>query len=234
MKRILLLTVSDMRFQFQHGFYYAYLIMTIIYIWMLKFVPSDYLDVVTIVVVFSDPSFLGAFFVGGIVLLEKSQGVYDAFFVTPLSVGEFLISKVLSLSIISLLSSVAILFMVHSNFDVIPFVVGILLSSVVFTLIGLLLAVRVNTVNQFLLTSPLVLMIFFVPAVGLIELWDSIFFKWLPSYAGLLLIEGTFHDLKIGELFLGISILLLWAVILYLWAKHDFHKFILAKAGDEK
>ncbi|MCA1320648.1 ABC transporter permease [Bacillus tianshenii] len=223
-----------MRFQFQHGFYYAYLLMTIIYIWMLKFVPVDYLDSVTVVVVFSDPSFLGAFFIGGIVLLEKSQGVYDAFFVTPLRVGEFLLSKILSLSIISLLSSVAIVLMVHSNFDVIPFLVGILLSSVVFTLIGLLLAVRVNTVNQFLLTSPLVLMVFFVPVFGLFEWWDSILFKWLPSYAGLLLIEGTFHDLNIGELFLAISILMLWAVGLYLWAKHDFHKYILAKAGDEK
>ncbi|WP_417899742.1 ABC transporter permease [Bacillus haimaensis] len=234
MKRILLLTVSDMRFQFQHGFYYAYLFMTIIYVGMLKYVPADYLDVVTIVVVFSDPSFLGAFFVGGIVLLEKSQGVYDALFVTPLSVGEFLMSKVLSLSIISLVSSGAILLMVHSTFDVIPFVVGILLSSIVFTLIGLLLAVRVNTVNQFLLTSPLVLMVFFVPVVGLFGWWDSCFFKWLPSYAGLLLMEGTFQELKIVEFFLAVFILLLWAVGLYLWAKRDFHKYILATAGDEK
>jgi fluoroquinolone transport system permease protein len=208
--------------------------MTILYIGMLKFVPADYLDVVTIAVVFSDPSFLGAFFVGGIVLLEKSQGVYDSFFVTPLSVAEFLASKVLSLSFISLLSSGTILLFVYSSFEAVPFVAGVLLSSIVFTLIGILLAVRVNTVNQFLLTSPLVLTVFFVPVAGLFEWWDSMLFKWLPSYTGLLLMKGTFHELKIEEFILAIIILLLWIVGLYFWAKHDFHKYILAKAGDEK
>jgi len=66
--------LADIRFQIKHGFYLVYVIITIMYLIILSFLPENILSVALPVVVFSDPSVLGLFFIGGIILLEKGQG----------------------------------------------------------------------------------------------------------------------------------------------------------------
>jgi fluoroquinolone transport system permease protein len=225
---------TDIRFQFLHGFYYAYVFMVIVYIRLLHFAPEQYLEPLTVMIVFTDPTLLGCFFVGGIILLEKSQGIYGPLFLTSLRVREFILAKVLSLAVISVVSSLAILYVVHRvEFNLLPVTVGILLSSIVFTLLGLLLAVRVQTVNQFLLTSPLVITVFFIPVVTIFNWWDSPVLMILPSYAGIVLLEGAFQPLNWSDVLYALLTIFIWCAGLFILAEKSFTQHVLKKGGGE-
>ncbi|MDO9680631.1 MAG: hypothetical protein Q7262_06400, partial [Bacteroidales bacterium] len=99
---------SDIRFQIKQGFYLVYLIITIMYLIILSMLPENVLSIALPLVVFSDPSVLGLFFIGGIILLEKSQGVMMAIVVTPLKTEEYVLSKAISLAFVSVMAAIAI------------------------------------------------------------------------------------------------------------------------------
>ncbi|WP_404443006.1 hypothetical protein LG307_13875 [Sutcliffiella horikoshii] len=233
MKKLFWMLYTDIKFQYLHGFYYAYLFMVTIYVLLLHATPVYYLQPLTVLVVFTDPTILGCFFIGGIVLLEKSQSVYPSIFMTSLKVKTFIASKVISLSFLSLVSSLVILILVHKvEFHFVPLCIGIVLSSVVFTLIGFLLAVRVRTVNQFLLASPLVITVFFLPIVIVFEWWDSIFLMLLPSYAGILMIQSAFEPISWGEAMYAITTLVVWSLALFNIATKSFSYHVLERGED--
>jgi len=108
--RIAQMLQFDVRFQFRHGFYYAYLFISLFYIAILRVVPEQFRVLVTTIVIFSDPSVFGFFFVGGILLLERGEKTLESLFVTPLRLHEYFISKILSLSLIAVATSLLIAF----------------------------------------------------------------------------------------------------------------------------
>ena len=87
----------DLKFQIRHGFYYAYAFVVTFYLIALLNIPLGIREWVTTLVIFSDTSVLGFFFVGSIILLERGQGTLNTLFVTPIRLHEFLLSKSLSL-----------------------------------------------------------------------------------------------------------------------------------------
>lgn len=226
---------NDCRFQFRHGFYYTYLFVSVFYIALIFYLPDKWVDVISVSLIFSDPSFLGFFFIGGIILLERNQGIYGAMFVTPFSIHRYLWSKALSLLGISLFFSLLIIVITHGftiNFFYIT--LSIILLSLVFTFLGICIAVRVHTVNQFLFTSPLIVVICFLPIVFIFFTDIPTYFSWLPSYSGIILMEVGFrlHETKL--IFILILQLCCWVVIAYLLAYVSFKKYIVLRIGGGK
>ncbi|MFB6497146.1 fluoroquinolone export ABC transporter permease subunit [Bacillus haynesii] len=230
--RILSAISHDIKLQFKHGFYYAYLLISTVYIAVLQFLPIEYREAANIALTFSDPSVLGFFFIGGLVLLEKGQNIHDSLFVTPLSASEYILSKTASLSVLSLGSSIFIHssvfgFGTHSGL----FACGVLFTSFFFTMIGLGLAVRCETLNGFFFLSSLSTFVFVLPLFEAAGIWSSPLFYALPSKASFMLLGSAFTDLQQWELIYAISILLLWNGAAYLWARHSLQTFITLKLG---
>ncbi|MCX8055940.1 MAG: ABC transporter permease, partial [Ignavibacteria bacterium] len=75
--RIISALKADIKFQAKQGFYSVYILLTLVYMIILEQVPNKYQNIVVPLVVFSDPTIVGFFFIGGIVMLEKVQGVLD-------------------------------------------------------------------------------------------------------------------------------------------------------------
>ena len=101
---------------------------------------------------FSDPSVLGLFFVGGMLLLEKEQGILQSIVVTPLRPVEYVTGKILSLSLVALfagflITKLSITQSVHYGL----LFIGILLTSCFFTQMGILVACRSKSINAFFL-----------------------------------------------------------------------------------
>ena len=111
--RLLHAVLADIRFQIKQGFYLVYVIITAMYLIIMSFLPDDILAVALPLVVFSDPSVLGLFFIGGIILMEKGQGVLMVLVVSPLRTSEYILSKVISLAIVSVLAAFAITYFSH-------------------------------------------------------------------------------------------------------------------------
>ena len=104
---------------------------------------------------FFDPAVIGIVFVGALVLFEKSENVLQALVITPMRVDEYLQSKILSLTILSLISASLFMgLMVLFNqleVNVGYLIIGIVLTSVMLILLGFIIVSRVNSVNGYLL-----------------------------------------------------------------------------------
>ncbi|MBO5451104.1 MAG: ABC transporter permease [Lachnospiraceae bacterium] len=158
------LLLWDMKFQTRYGFYLLYGFLTVFYLVLLLSLPLSWKENAAAILIYSDPAAMGLFFMGAIILLEKSQRVTSFFAVSPLRVIEYVCSKVLSLSAIGML--VATILAVATNCRSLPLLLlGTFLSSVMFTLSGVIIATKITSLNQFILATVPVEIIAFVPAV---------------------------------------------------------------------
>lgn len=158
------LILWDIRFQARYGFYLLYGFLTLLYLVLLLSLPQSWKTNAAAVLIFSDPAAMGLFFMGAIVLLEKSQRVNPAFAVSPLKAIEYVISKVVSLGMIALLVAAVLTWPV--NRSALPgILLGTAISSVLFTLLGMIIAVKITSLNQFILATIPFEIIIFIPAV---------------------------------------------------------------------
>jgi fluoroquinolone transport system permease protein len=226
--------LADVRFQFRHGFYYAYLFVSVVYIVLLRFVEEGMREKLAVLVVFSDPAMLGFFFIGGIILLEKAQGIFPALFVTPLRIAEYVWAKVWSLTVLSLVTSFFILLAtVGTDMHVLPVFIGVIFTSVLATLLGIGLAVRVKTVNQFLVSSVLFVPIFFTPVMEWLG-GKSFMYYLFPGKASLLFLKGGFAPIAWNETIYALCMLLCACVVAYYFALRSLMKWILFFQGGEQ
>lgn len=192
---------ADMRFQMKQGFYLVYVVITFIYLVILSYLPKEFSPIATPLVVFSDPSVLGLFFIGGIIMLEKNQGILMVMVVSPLRLSEYLLSKVASLSIVSLLAGFAITILSsHENVNWVLLFLSILLTSSLFTLLGIIICAGCQTVNQYFVRMVPYMVLIILPCFSLIGFPYSWLFLPIPSVAALKLMMGCYNNLPIHEI----------------------------------
>ncbi|MFZ5642268.1 MAG: hypothetical protein ACOY46_01610 [Bacillota bacterium] len=223
----------DIKFQVRHGFYHAYLLLTVLYAVALNIMPETYRPAMFSLIIFTDPSVLGFYFIGGIVLLEKGQNTLESLFVTPLKVSEYIWAKVASLTMLSLLSTLAIAILsmgLRINFTLL--ITGVTLSSIFFTLLGFALVARAKSLNQYFFYS-LPLIIFTLPALVYLGFPDTGIFYILPAKPALLLIDGAARGITLPDLVYSFAAMLVWIVIAYRWAYRWFYRYtVVGIKGD--
>ena len=221
----------DVKIQFRSGFYFAYLIVCLIYIAVLRQIPDNLSGKITTIVVFIDPSILGFYFIGGLILLEKKQKTLSGLFVTPLSVSEYLISKALSLTVLSLLSSLLItVSVIGLAFNILIFCITVILTSILFVFLGIAIVVRVKDINRYLVLSPLPLIFIILPLLDYLNIFQTNLFYLLPSHPILKLLSNSIHNSAQTPIYNFIP-LLVWVLIAYLWSYHWFNKYVVEKQG---
>jgi fluoroquinolone transport system permease protein len=214
--RLLHAVLADIRFQIKQGFYLVYVVITAMYLIIMSFLPDQILAVAMPLVVFSDPSVLGLFFIGGIILMEKGQGVLMVLVVSPLRSWEYILAKVISLAIVSVLAAFAITY--FSNYPTVNWwllLMSTILTSGIFTLLGIMINAGCNTVNQYMLKTIPYMLLFILPCFSLLGFPYSDFFTIFPSVAALKLMLGAYHGIAwyeavaLAVYLLGINYLLI-------------------------
>jgi fluoroquinolone transport system permease protein len=214
--RIINLIRGDIRFQFKYGFYFVYAVFTAIYISLIFVMPLVWRERAAAIMVFSDPAAMGLFFMGAIVLLEKSERVLNSIAVSPVKTGEYILSKVISLLFISVVVGITIILPTGTK-SLFDSVVGIAFGSAFFTLCGLIVAANISSLNQFLTTSVPIEIISFLPPIFYLFGYDNMLMLIHPGCIIISLISGNSKNL-----FLLSAILSMWLVVLYFIA----HKYI--------
>ncbi|MDX1688583.1 MAG: ABC transporter permease [Candidatus Promineifilaceae bacterium] len=236
MKRLWSTLRTDVRLQWRHGFYYAVLVVTIIAVLLGRQLTGESLATLMPLVVVNNLIINGFYFVAGLVLLEKGEGTLEAQVVTPLRAGEYLISKTLTLGLLSLLET-AVLVLLTYGWPPRPLalVAGVLLGTAFYTLAGFIVVARYDSINEYLLPS--------VPYAALLAL------PLLP-YAGIgndLLVQLAFlHPLQpvlvflesalqpVGNIWRPAFALLygsLWLGLFFWLSLRSFHRFVVRKEG---
>ncbi len=164
------LVLWDMRFLLKHGFYFIYAVTTLLYLFVLSAIPGSWREKGAAIMIFSDPAAMGLFFMGAIVLLEKNQRVLNALTISPVKVQEYIVSKVISLCVLSLLVGIVIAIAAGIE-NILSVLLGTAFASIIFTLFGLIVAVQIKSLNQFMIAVIPIEIVCFIPS--LFYLFDS-------------------------------------------------------------
>mgnify|MGYP001090376232 CR=1 FL=1 len=206
------LLLGDLKFQAIYGFYWLYGIVTVFYAAVLLLLPQEWRGKVAVAMIYSDPAALGLIFMGAIILLEKSQRVLDALVVSPAKVSDYLMAKVGSLCLISVVAAffLALIAEVENLFMI---VTATAITSLIFSLLGLIIGAKINSLNHYLFAIVPIEIICFVPP--LIYLFKPFpWLSWHPLCGAIALINGSSSTLSYD-----FSRLLLLLVLLFIVAK---------------
>lgn len=223
--RIQKLIKGDITFQIKYGFYFVYVIFTLFYILLLNFIPEVIRGKVAAVLIYTDPAAMGLFFMGAIVLLEKSQRVLNSIAVSPVKVSEYILSKSISIGMISTVVGIIIAYSAHSS-HIVEAGVAIFLGSILFSLMGLLVAAKVNSLNQFVVATIPFEILCFVPPILYLFGYGKEFLIFHPGsiIIKMILGEGSFGP----ELLL---VLMSWIVLVYLITYRVVQKMFMSVGG---
>lgn len=209
MSRLRKLLYGDIRFQFKYGFYLVYLILTVFYVCLLYAFPVNIRSKVASLLIYTDPAAMGLFFMGAIVLFEKSQRVLNSLAVSPITVGEYILSKLISLGLIGTL--VGILIAASSgNRQLLSVALGTFFGSMIFSLFGLIAASVVNSLNQFMVVTIPVELLCTLPPIIYLFGYRNRFMLLHPGCLVIRLIEGEGWN----EPFMLLS-LCLWLLLIF-------------------
>jgi len=211
--KMIKLILGDIRFQFKYGFYFIYAVFCALYLFLLFIFPEAWREKAASIMIYSDPAAMGLFFMGAIVLLEKSQRVLNALAVSPVKVSEYITAKIVSLVFISVL--VSLVLALAAGLKNIPVVlITTALTSIIFTLLGLIVATKISSLNQYIIaTVPLEIICFIPPIIYLFAPTDIM--RWYPLNGSIALISNGSQNL-----FYDIGLLLIVIVLLFIVAGH--------------
>ncbi len=231
MKRLLKSVRGDIFLQMKYGIYLIYGIITLVYVVLLRQLSINIIDTAVPLVVLTDPSMLGFFFIGGLVLFEKGEGTLEYLVVSPLSINYYLISKMLSLTLVSTIVGLLVAMLTYGDkINILLLLIGIILTSFLFILIGFIAVVPFNTVNKYMLSSILYVTFLFSPFIDYFGMYRSWLFYLIPTQASILLIFGSFKELELWSSIYSISYLIIWILIAYKIAHKRFIGYIILKS----
>jgi fluoroquinolone transport system permease protein len=219
MRRLAATMQTDARLQARNGFYLATAVVMVSSIVLLRWLPANAAMLFFPAVILGNVLVNTFYFASGMLLLERIEGTFMAQSVTPLRLGEYLASKVGTLTALSLAESSII---AVASFGVGAWLAtvaaGVGLAAVLLCLAGIALVLRYESINEFLLPSVLYSFLLSVPVLSVFGLGDAALYWPHP-------IQGTLALMRIDAtwtprgLVYAISWPLLWTIPGYLWSR---------------
>lgn len=181
-------------------------------------------------------------YVGGMILFEKNEGTLDAVIVSPLRLGEYLWSKVISLSVLASVEGTVLVatgFLLRltrvlgAEVESLPgvrygaFFAGLFTVGVLYTLIGIITVVRFARVTDFLVPVLAIALALQLPAVHVSGLVEARLLYVIPTMAPTLLMVGAVEGLSAWEWVYAGGYTVAVAAGLYAWTRAAFHTHIV-------
>lgn len=228
---------GDARLQLRQGFYYAAAFVLVVLIAVGRQLPADVLEWVLPVIVLSNVQINTFYFLAGLVLLEKGEGTLQAQVVTPLRPGEYLASKVVTLTVLSVVENIALVLATLGPATLLRgglvLLVGIVLASLLFCFSGLLAVARHDSINEFLMPSFLYTLVLTLPLLPYFGLLASPLFDLHPMQAPLALLRQCF-DRGPAPSLLALASCAAGTAIAARLSLRAFHRFVVNGTGDRR
>ena len=219
---------KDIVLQWRQGFWLIYFVFTAIYVTVLLSIPENSRMLVSLLLILSDTTMLGVIFIGALVLLEKQQAILQSLFVTPLEPWKYIWSKTLSLSMIAICMSILVYLPAWTFNAYTPLLLAtIACTAGTFVMLGLGLAARVETINQYFGLLMGVSMLLIIPLIPYMLLDRHPAFLVLPSVASLDLMLGAMEALPGWRILVDICFLLAWGYLAYKYALRRVKKYLV-------
>ena len=234
MTRLISTIQWDIRLQFRNGFYYAsafVAVVSILFLAQLQLSP-EILALLLPAIILQNVLINTFYFIAGLVLLEKGEGTLEGIVVSPLRRWEYLLSKVVTLTLLSILESLAIIIFLYGlGFNLLFMIIGLALLGIFFALAGFIAVARYDSINTFLLPSVLMVTALSLPLLDYFGIWRSPLMYLHPIQAPLLLMKAAFQPVALWQLGYGVLYSGLWIGLAYRWSQRAFYRFVILKEG---
>lgn len=231
MNRLRAVTRLDVLLQWRYGLYYAAAFVALVWVAALRQLPQTALDVGVPLIIFVDLAAIGFYFIAGMVLFEKGEQTLAALVVTPLRFGEYIASKLTTLTLLALVVSLAVAVASYGlGFNLALLAAGVALTSLITLLVGFVTVAPYRSISRYLLPSQLYLLPLILPlAVYLLP--DLPVWYLLPTYGSLLMLQGAFTSITLGQLIYALVYQAVWIVGLLWLARRAFRRHVVARQG---
>jgi len=223
----------DVILQSRYKIIHLSILSVIIYYISLVAIPSMNTTEFKTLYLFFDPTLIGIMFVGALVLFEKTENTLQALTVTPMETRTYFLSKIISLTVLSIVSAFIFLVLAHGiDFQYFYMIAGIVLTSVFLILLGFLLVARCKSINEYLVMMMMAFLLLFVPPLlDISGIYENVVFYLWPSQASFLLFNGVFGTVSLNDTIYALVYLIIWIVGCYVLAKKAFYKYIVVGGG---
>ncbi|MEO0560967.1 MAG: ABC transporter permease [Chloroflexota bacterium] len=178
-------------------------------------------------------------YVAGMILFEKEEGTLSALIVSPLTVSEYLISKIVTLTALATLEGTVtvvatVLLMgvsVFLTFNGAVLLLGMAAIGVVYTLIGIVLVVRYKAITDFLVPVLFIASVLQAPAFHFSGLLESYAWYVIPTTAQVLIMSAAWEPLAAWEWIYALVYTALTIGVLYVWSLRAFDRHIVMRLG---
>lgn len=224
----------DLLLQKRYGFYYAGAFVTLVWIVLLLPLPDSLLDLAVPLIVFTDLAVVGFYFIAGMVIFEKGEETLFALISTPLRFREYLGSKLLTLTALAMVISLAVAVAGYGlDFNPVFFLLGVVLASMISALLGFITVAPFSSISSYLVPSSLALIPMGLPVFHFLGLWEGSVLYLLPTQGALLLLGGAFAPGSLAAWQVAYALVygFLWITGLAFLAHRAFKRYVVARKG---
>ncbi|WP_158896089.1 fluoroquinolone transporter permease [Amycolatopsis anabasis] len=185
-------------------------------------------------VMLGDLAIVGYYFIAGAMFFEKGERTLQAVVSTPLRFGEYLLSKVATLTALSVVLAVFVATATHGlDYDLPMLLLGAALGTVLLLLTGFLSAMPFKTVSDWFLPAIGPVAVLNLPIFHYSGIWETPWFYLIPTQGPLLFLGAAFgqKNLAAWQIAYGVLYPVLFAGLLCLLARRMFAKYVVGKVG---
>lgn len=235
MNRLLATIRCDLRLQQRNGFYYATAFVVAVYALGLSqlHTAGAQLNLAWLLpaVVLNNLMITSFYFIGALVLLEKTEGTLTAQVVSPLRAGEYIAAKVITLSALALIYNLAVVVLVvGSGFGALALIGGVGVAAALMVMAGFVAVARYDSVNEYLLPSLPYAAGLMLPLAYMFG-WDSPLLYLHPLGGPMLLLRAAFTPASAWQLASGTLASALWLSAGAWLCRRSFQRFVIGRAG---
>lgn len=231
MNTFLHLLLHDFRLLFRNQIVTISVVVTLAYVGVFRFLAQfGAVEKLLILIIFNDPALLGFLFVGVMVLFEKNEGTWQALAVTPVRTSQYILSKSIALTIISLLCSCAMVLAAYGwQFHWGYFTLATLLTTLLYSMLGFIAVARQRLFNKYILLAGGLIILLGLPFLGYFGVVSEHWFIVFPTWPAVRLFDLAFQPEPSVMQVLTYSLLtLIWTVGAYFYALRIIHQSRIA------
>lgn len=205
------------------------LIVTAIYVGVFKALAAmGNIEKFLVLVIFNDPALLGFLFVGVMVLFEKNENTLQALTVTPIKISNYIISKSVVLTVVSLVCCYAMVIAGYGlEFNFIHFTFGTILTTLIFSMLGFVAVAGQTSFNKYILRALGIILFLTLPFLGYFDVVPKMWFVLFPTQPAIDLYNLSFAtESTTVEIATAYALCLFWVVVTFYWAKYSITKKI--------
>lgn len=236
---------AEIKIQARSGLYIAYAVMTAFFLLVLVLLPATLRASGFELIVLLDPGFMGFFFAGGLVLLERDQGVLPVILTHGTGFRTYWCAKAVAIlalaaTVVALLTIVAHAtgLVVVNLAGVLFLAAGLLFSIPAFLSLGIALAGRYRRVMDYFIYASLAMLPFMFPLVEITGRRVGPVGILSPVWGGIVLFSSIFPPVRAPwEIAAAVLSLLAWNVIAFRWARHAFFRLaggVSERSGEQR